>query len=92
MTEEWKVLTEEEKRPYVENSNREKERYDGQMKVFREKKQKEAAIEKAAAAEAKAAEKLAGAKRPASAATAKGEGKASKKSKESAAAAPVAVA
>jgi hypothetical protein len=61
------------------------------MKVYREKKALEAAIEKAAAADAKAAEKVTkvvGAKRPASAATAKGEGKASKKSKEAPAVAP----
>ena len=49
------------------------------MKVFREKKAKEIAAEKLVVTEAKKAEKLAGAKRPASAATAKGEGKASKK-------------
>jgi|LauGreDrversion4_2_1035121.scaffolds.fasta_scaffold418286_1 hypothetical protein len=88
MTEEWKALTDAEKGDFVAASNREKQRYEGEMNVFREKKAREAAIEKAAAAEAKAADKVVGAKRPASAATAKGEGKASKKSKEAPAAAP----
>ena len=88
MTEEWKALTDVEKVPYVAASDREKQRYEGQMKVFREKKAKELAVEKASAVITKAptAEKLVGAKRPASAATAKGEGKASKKSKDAPAA------
>lgn len=88
MTEEWKALTDDEKAQYVAASDREKQRYEGEMRIFRDKKAKEAAIEKAAAVEAKVGEKLAGAKRPASAATAKGEGKASKKSKNAPAAAP----
>jgi hypothetical protein len=77
MTEEWKALTDEDKAQHVAASDREKQRYEGEMKVFKEKKAKEAAAEKAAAAE-KPAEKVAGAKRPASAAP-KGEKKASKK-------------
>jgi hypothetical protein len=90
MTEEWKALTDDEKVQYVGASNREKQRYEGEMRVFREKKAKELAAEKASAVITKPAEKLVGAKRPASAATAKGEGKASKKSKVAPAAAPVA--
>jgi glucan-binding YG repeat protein len=90
MTEEWKALTDDEKVQYVGASNREKQRYEGEMRVFREKKAKELAAEKASAVITKPAEKLVGAKRPASAATAKGEGKASKKSKDAPAAAPAA--
>jgi hypothetical protein len=81
MTEEWKALTDDEKVQYVGASNREKQRYEGEMRVFRDKKARELAAEKAQTVVAKPAEKLVGAKRPASAATAKGEGKASKKSK-----------
>jgi hypothetical protein len=90
MTEEWKALTDDEKVQYVGASNREKQRYEGEMRVFRDKKARELAAEKAQAVVAKPAEKLVGAKRPASAATAKGEGKASKKSKGAPAGATVA--
>ena len=61
MTEEWKALNDVEKQQYVERSNGEKNRYEGQMRVYKEHKAKEVAAQKAAAAE----EKLAGKKRPA---------------------------
>lgn len=63
MTEEWKALTDPEKVQYVERSNNEKQRYEGQMRIYKEHKAKEVAAQKAIAAE----EKLAGKKRPAAA-------------------------
>lgn len=63
MTEEWKALNDAEKQQYVERSNNEKHRYEGQMRVYKEHKAKEVAAQKAIAAE----EKLAGKKRPATA-------------------------
>lgn len=67
MSEEWKTLTEAEKQVYQATSDREKEKYDRDMKVFREKiaKQGEAAAD--AAAQAKGGEKIVGKKRPATA-------------------------
>lgn len=63
MTEEWKALTDPEKVQHVERSNNEKQRYEGQMRIYKEHKAKEVAAQKAIAAE----EKLAGKKRPAAA-------------------------
>lgn len=63
MTEEWKALNDAEKQQYVERSNDEKNRYEGQMRIYKEQKAKEVATQKAIAAE----EKLAGKKRPAQA-------------------------
>ena len=65
MTEEWKVLTDVDKVPYVERSDREKARYGEQRAVYNEKKSKELAVEKAAKAAALEAGKVVGQKRPA---------------------------
>ena len=43
MTEEWKALNDAEKEQYVERSNGEKNRYEGQMRIYKEQKAKEVA-------------------------------------------------
>lgn len=43
MTEEWKALNDDQKVQYNAMSGREKERYEREMRVFREKQAKEAA-------------------------------------------------
>jgi hypothetical protein len=58
MTEEWKVLTDEQKQPYILLSEREKQRYEEQKRVYNANKANEKAAE---------GEKLAGKKRPAAA-------------------------
>lgn len=45
MTEEWKALNEDGRNKYVLLSNREKDRYGKEMKVFKEKVAKETALE-----------------------------------------------
>lgn len=59
MTEEWKVLTDAQKEDYVAASNREKERYEREMKVYKAKK----ANEQKAAASGDVGEKIVGKKR-----------------------------
>lgn len=86
MTEEWKTLNDEQKTPYNEMSAREKERYEIEMRAFKEKIAREAAAGAPAAAGEKE-EKIVGKKRPAKETPQKGKGKAEgaeKKGKESA--------
>jgi hypothetical protein len=52
MTEEWKALTDVQKVPYDNLSNNEKQRYEREMKVYKEKKAKEGINAAAAAATA----------------------------------------
>lgn len=69
MSEEWKQLTEADKLIYQATSDREKEKYERDMKAFKEKiaKSGEAAEAANAAAAAKAGDKIVGKKRPATA-------------------------
>lgn len=76
MTEEWKALNDDQKVQYDQMSGREKDRYEREMKVYREKMAREAppAAEKE--------EKIAGKKRPASSTPQKSKAKEEKKGKE----------
>ena len=70
MTEEWKSFTDDAKKPYHDLSQKEKDRYEREMREYKEKLAKEAAVS------GDKEDKLAGKKRPATATPQKGKGKA----------------
>ena len=73
MTEEWKALTDVEKVDHNAASDREKQRYEQQMRVYKDKKAREAAAAAAHGGEV-ADGKVVGKKRPATAPVKEGKG------------------